>query len=222
MAGMGGMKAFWDSTIGKKIVMGVTGLGLIGFVVVHMAGNLQMFLGADAMHEYAVLLRTIPELLWLARIGLIVMAILHVVAATQLTLRNRAARPDGYAKQEPQASTFASRWMRFGGVFLLVFIIIHLGHFTTGWFNKGMVHLQPYSNVVILFKYQPVWVVIYVLAMIVLGLHLYHGTWASIRTLGLEKRSADPQKHGIAFWVALITWAGFTAVPVAVAIGLLN
>ncbi len=219
---MRGLKEFWDSTIGKKVVMGATGLGLIGFVVIHMLGNLQMFLGADAMREYAELLRTIPELLWLARGGLIAMAILHIVAATQLTLRNRAARPDGYAKQEPQASTFASRWMRWGGAFLLVFIIIHLGHFTTGWFNEGMVHLQPYSNVVVLFKYSPVWVVFYVIAMIVLGLHLYHGTWAGLRTLGLDKRSEDPQKHGLAFWVATVVWAGFTVVPVAVALGLLN
>ncbi len=216
------LMGFWESTIGKKVVMGVTGLGLIGFVVMHMAANLQMFIGPDAMREYAELLRTIPELLWLARAGLVGMAILHVVAAVQLTARNRAARATDYARHEPQASTFASRWMRVGGVFLLVFIIIHLGHFTTGWFNEGMVHMQPYGNVVLLFKYSPVWVVIYVIAMAVLGLHLYHGTWASLRTLGLDKRGADPQRHGLALWVAIIVWAGFTVVPLAVALGLLN
>jgi succinate dehydrogenase / fumarate reductase cytochrome b subunit len=219
---MRGLLDFWESTIGKKIVMAATGLGLIGFIVMHMVANLQMFVGADAMRAYAELVRTIPELLWLARAGLVAMAILHVVAAVQLTARNRTARPTGYEMQEAQASTFASRWMRIGGVFLLVFIIIHLGHFTTGWFNEGMVHMQPYSNVVLLFKYSPFWVVFYVLAMIALGLHLYHGTWASVRTLGLDKRSADPQKHGVAFWVATVIWAGFTAVPIAVVLGLVN
>jgi succinate dehydrogenase / fumarate reductase cytochrome b subunit len=213
---------FWDSTIGKKVVMAATGIALVGFVVFHMAGNLQMFLGADAMREYAELLRTIPELLWIARAGLVGALVLHVISAAQLTMRNRASRPVGYAKLEAQASTFASRWMRVGGVFLLVFVIIHLGHFTTGWFNESMAHMQPYSNVVLLFKHSTFWVAFYVLAMVVLGLHLYHGIWAGARTLGLQQQSSDPQHHGFAFWLSLIVWAGFTVVPVAVALGFLD
>ncbi len=213
---------FWDSTIGKKVVMAATGIALVGFLVMHMSGNLLVFAGADAIREYAELLRTIPELLYLARAGLVVALVLHVIAAVQLTMRNRASRPVGYAKQDAQASTFASRWMRIGGAFLFVFVIIHLGHFTTGWFNESMVHLQPYSNVVLLFKHSFFWVAFYVLAMVVLGLHLYHGIWAGARTLGLHQQSADPQHHGFAFWLAVLVWAGFTVVPVAVALGFLD
>lgn len=202
--------------------MAVTGILLVGFVVMHMAANLQMFVGADAMREYAELLRTIPELLWLARAGLVAALILHVVAATQLTLRNRAARPVEYANQEHQVSTFASRWMRLGGVFLLVFVIVHLGHFTTGWFNESMVHMQPYSNVVLLFEHSTLWVVLYVLAMSALGFHLYHGVWAGFRTLGVSKPNPAPLERTFALWLAIIVWAGFTAVPVAVWLGLIN
>jgi succinate dehydrogenase / fumarate reductase cytochrome b subunit len=213
---------FWDSTIGKKWVMALTGLGLVGFVVIHMAGNLQMFIGADAMREYAELLRTIPELLWLARLGLIVMAVLHIIAAAQLTVRNRASRPVEYARQEAQASTFASRYMRIGGVVLLLFIIIHLGHFTTGWFNPSMVHLQPYGNVVVLFERSPFWVAFYVIAMTVLGLHLYHGVWAGFRTLGVVKPDPMPLERKLALAVAVVTWAGFIVVPIAVMLGILD
>jgi succinate dehydrogenase / fumarate reductase cytochrome b subunit len=213
---------FWDSTIGKKWVMALTGIGLVGFVVIHMAGNLQMFIGADAMREYAELLRTIPELLWLARIGLIVMAVLHIIAAAQLTARNRASRPVEYAKQEHQVSTFASRYMRIGGVILLVFVIVHLGHFTTGWFNESMVHLQPYSNVVMLFKHSKLWVLLYVIAMTALGFHLYHGVWAGFRTLGVAKPDPMPLERKLALAVAVVTWAGFIAVPIAVMLGILD
>jgi len=212
---------FWDSTIGKKVVMAVSGIGLMGFVFIHMAGNLQMFLGADAMHKYAVLLRTSEELLWVARIGLIVMAVLHVVSAVQLTRINAAARPVGYAKSEPQVSTFASRYLRVGGVFLLLFIVYHLGHMTTGWFNESLVHLQPYGNVVL--GFQSPWIVLfYVVAMAVLGLHLFHGAWAGFRTLGLQKRSPSPLQRSLALGFAVIVWAGFTVVPVAVFLGILN
>ncbi len=212
---------FWDSTVGKKVVMAVTGIGLLGFVFIHMAGNLQMFLGADAMRKYALLLRTSEELLWVARTGLIVMAVLHVISAYQLTRINNAARPVGYAKREPQVSTLASRTMRWGGVFLLAFIVFHLGHMTTGWFNESLVHLQPYSNVIL--GFQSPWIVLfYVVAMAFLGLHLFHGAWAGFRTLGLQKRSASPIQRSVALWFAIICWAGFTVIPVAVFLGILN
>lgn len=213
---------FWHSTIGKKVVMAVSGVVLISFVILHMAGNLQMFAGADAMREYAELLRTIPELLWLARAGLFVALVAHVVSAVQISRRNAGARGVKYAKHEPQASTFAGRWMRLGGIFILFFVVVHLGHFTTGWFNEGMVHMQPYGNVVMFFEHSPLRVAFYVVAMMILGLHLYHGAWASVRTLGLRKTGPESLKHGVSRWVAILVWAGFTIVPVAVALGILN
>lgn len=211
---------FWDSTVGKKVVMGVTGVGLMAFLLLHMAGNLQMFLGADAMRRYAELLRTSEELLWVARIGLLVMAVLHIIAALQLTAINRRARPEGYAKQVPQASTVASRTMRVGGILLAVFIVYHLGHLTLGWFHPALVHLQPYSNVILGFR-SPLVVAFYVVAMFFLGLHLFHGAWAGFRTLGLQKRSAEPLQRGFALWFAVVVAAGFALIPIAVFLGIL-
>jgi succinate dehydrogenase / fumarate reductase cytochrome b subunit len=117
------LSRFWQSTIGKKIVMAVTGIIGILFVIGHMSGNLLMFKGQEAMSHYAQLLRTSMPLLWTVRIGLISAVVLHAVAAYQLTMRSRAARPDGYAERRPQVTTFAARTIRWGGVLILVFIV---------------------------------------------------------------------------------------------------
>ncbi len=212
---------FWGSTVGKKVVMAVTGIMLVGFVIAHMLGNLQLFLGADAMNDYAAFLKSTGELLWVARVGLFAAAVLHIVSAVQLTLINRAARPTEYAKRESQVSTLASRTLRVGGVILAVFIVYHLGHFTFGTFHPAFSHTGVYGNVII--GFQSVWVVLfYVIAMASLGMHLFHGVWAGFRTLGLQKRSASPIQRSAALWVAIIVWAGFTAIPVAVLLGILN
>ena len=218
---MSWLMKFWGSTVGKKVVMAVTGIMLVGFVIVHMLGNLQMFLGADAMNGYAAFLKSTGELLWVARAALLGAAVLHIVSAVQLTLINRAARPTDYAKRESQVSTLASRTLRWGGVILAIFIVYHLGHFTTGTFHPAFSHTGVYGNVII--GFQSVWVVLfYVLAMASLGLHLFHGVWASARTLGLQKRSASPIQRSAALWVAIFVWAGFTVIPVAVLLGILN
>ena len=212
---------FWGSTVGKKVVMAVTGIMLVGFVFAHMLGNLQMFRSADAMNDYAAFLKSTGELLWVARAGLVAAAVLHIVSAVQLTLINRAARPTEYAKREPQVSTLASRTLRVGGVILAVFIVYHLGHFTFGTFHPAFSHTGVYGNVII--GFQSPWVVLfYVVAMAALGMHLFHGVWAGFRTLGLQKRSASPIQRSAALWVAIIVWAGFTAIPVAVLLGILN
>lgn len=212
---------FWASTIGKKVVMGVTGLVLVTFVVGHMAGNLQMFLGADVMNGYAAFLKSSMELLWLARIGLIVAVVLHIVSAYQLTMLNRAARPVEYSKKEAAVATLASRTMRIGGFVLLFFIFYHLGHFTTGDFHPAFSHTGVYGNVIIGFS-SPWVVAFYVTAMAFLGLHLFHGVWSAFRTLGLAKPSAMPLHRKLALAVAIITWAGFTVIPVAVLLGILS
>jgi len=124
---------FFGSSIGKKVVMAVTGFALFGFVVAHMVGNLQVFLGPAALNDYAKALRNLGPLLWLARIGLLVAVGLHIWAAYSLTMMNRAARPQGYREKEQRESTFASRTMRWSGVFLLLFIVIALwAHFVGG------------------------------------------------------------------------------------------
>lgn len=218
---MSWLRTFWASTVGKKTVMAITGILLVGFVVAHMLGNLQMFLGAEAMNKYAALLKSTGELLWVARAGLLVAAVLHITAAYQLTMINRAARPEGYAKHEPQASTLASRTMRLGGVILAAFIIFHLGHFTTGTFHPAFSETGVYGNVILGLR-SPLVAGFYVLAMAALGLHLFHGAWAGVRTLGFRKRSADPMYRRLSMGLAIVVWAGFTAIPVAVLLGILN
>jgi len=221
---------FYRSTIGKKIIMGVTGLIGIGFVILHMAGNLQAFVGQQKINAYGALLHgPLAELTWLLRIVLIVSVILHVLMAYQLTRISAAARPIGYQRKEPQVATLASRTMKWGGVLLLVFIVVHLLHFTTeqidpaGW--RGMDDLRGnrdvYGNIV--GSFQIWWVAaFYVIAMIALGLHLYHGAWSSIRTLGYAKSTPKPLHRRIALAVAVIVWAGFTVIPVAVFAGFLR
>lgn len=222
--------AFYRSTIGKKIIMGVTGLIGIGFVIAHMAGNLQVFIGQDKLNAYGAMLHgPLAELTWLLRIVLIVAVVLHVTMAVQLTRRAAAARPIGYQQRRPQVSTLASRTMTWGGVLLLVFIVVHVLHFTTetidpgGW--RGMTDLQGrrdvYGDVIASFRIW--WVALfYIVSMVALGLHLYHGAWSSVRTLGFAKPSHNPLHRRIAMAIAAIVWLGFTLVPVGVIAGIIR
>ena len=220
---MNRLRRFYSAAIGKKIVMGVTGLVGIGFVLLHMAGNLLAFRGSEALNAYAHFLASTGELIWLLRITLIVAVILHVIAAYQLTMQNRAARPVGYVNREPQVSTWAARTMRWGGVLLLVFIVLHIMHFTNpGWKPDGVfVKSDVYANIVT--SFQIWWVTLsYVVAMIALGLHLYHGSWSSVRSIGAAQPNPRPLHRRAALVLAVIIWLGFTAVPVAVFAGLIR
>ncbi|HKO15766.1 MAG TPA: succinate dehydrogenase cytochrome b subunit [Gemmatimonadaceae bacterium] len=222
--------AFYRSTIGKKVIMAVTGLIGIGFVLVHMAGNLQAFAGWPKLNAYGAMLHgPLNELLWIVRIVLIVAVVLHVLMAWQLTRRAGAARPREYRERRPQVSTLASRTMRWGGVLLLVFIVFHILHFTTeqvdpaGWRGRldAAGHRDVYGNVVASFHIW--WVTLfYIVAMIFLGLHLYHGAWSSMRSLGYAKASPHPLHRRIALVIAIVVWLGFTLVPLGVLAGLLR
>ena len=216
-------RRFYRSAIGKKVVMGATGLIGVGFVIGHMAGNLLAFRGPEAINSYAHFLQSTGELLWILRFVLIGAVILHVIAAYQLTMQNRASRPVGYVEQKPQVSTWAARTMRWGGALLLVFIVLHIMHFTTGtWQPAGSFsETDVYTNIVTSFRIW--WVTLfYVAAMMALGLHLYHGAWSSVRSLGLSQPSEEPRHRTIALGVALLLWIGFTVVPVAVVAGLIG
>ncbi|GMV08322.1 MAG: hypothetical protein ABS52_03275 [Gemmatimonadetes bacterium SCN 70-22] len=216
------LRRFWDSSVGKKVVMAVTGIIGIGFVVGHMAGNLQMFKGtgaAQAMHDYAVLLRKTGGLLWLVRGVLLGAVALHVTAALQLIARNRAARPVAYGLLKPQVSTIASRTMRVGGIILLAFIVFHIADMTFGLGVPDFRHLDPYNN--LRNGFSRWWALaFYLVAMAALGLHLYHGAWASLRTLGARRPSSQPLHRNIAIAIAVITALGFAAVPIGAALGL--
>ena len=161
-----------------------------------MSGNLLMFKGQDAMHHYALLLRTSMPLLYAVRAALVAAVVLHVVSAWQLTMRSRAARPQDYAMRRPQVTTFAAKTMRWGGVLLLVFIVFHLLQLTLGVVHPRFMHLDPYNNVVVGLR-NPLVAGFYVLAMAALALHLYHGIWAAVRTLGAARPSvASTQAYG--------------------------
>ena len=219
---MGRVGKFWVSSVGKKVAMGASGIILVGFLIVHMAGNLQLFLGAERFNAYSKLLKhDVIELTWIVRLTLLASVILHAVSAYQLTMRNRAARPEAYAKRVPQVSTYASQTMRYGGVYLLLFIVYHIGHFTTGTFHPAFSEAGAFGNVMIGFSTWPI-ALFYLGAMGFLSLHLYHGIWAAFRTLGLARPSGDPLKRQIALVLAVVVAGGFSLVPLAVKLGLVH
>ena len=220
---MARLRGFYGSMVGKKVVMGVTGLIGIGFVILHSLGNLLVFRGPAAINSYSHFLKSTGELLWALRIVLVVAVILHVIAAVQLTLQSRAARPIAYTKQERQVATVASGTMRWGGTLLLVFIVLHILHFTTGTIRPAG-SFSPddvYANMVTSFRIW--WVALfYVVAMLGLGLHLFHGAWSSVRSIGVSPPSPQPLHHRISLAIALLVWAAFTAVPLAVVAGIVR
>jgi len=222
--------AFYRSTVGKKVIMAVTGIIWIVFVILHVAGNLQAFFGADKLNAYSALLHGPgAELLWLMRIVLVVALVLHVLMSWQLWARARAARPDDFRERDPQVSTWASRQMRWGGLAFLAFIVFHLLHFTTrnvdpaGWAHRtdASGRYDIYGNLV--GSFQVWWVTaIYLAAMVLLGLHLWHGVWASVRSLGVAKPSDNPMRRRLAPVLAIALWLGFSLVPIAVLAGVIR
>jgi succinate dehydrogenase / fumarate reductase, cytochrome b subunit len=223
--------AFWHTMIGKKIVMAVTGVVLIGFVIAHMLGNLKIFSGPAEINTYSRFLREVgtPELaygqlLWVVRIILLICVALHITAAVQLCRMSQAARPVGYSVKRNVETTFAARMMRWGGVLLVVFIIFHLLHLTAGavGFQPGQFkHLAVYQNVVAAFALWPV-ALFYVVAMGALCLHLYHGIWSMLQTLGWSTARNQRQLKIVARVIAILVFAGFSSVPVSVWAGWLR
>ena len=214
---------FLASSIGRKVVMAVTGAILFAFVVAHLIGNLQVFLGAEAFNRYAVFLREFLALtgLGVARIGLLVAAVLHVWSATSLTLESRRARPEGYREQKWKESTYASRTMRWSGVILLLFVIYHLLHFTTGTVHPRFIEGDVYFNFIEGFRSVPV-SLFYIFAMLALGLHLQHGLWSMFQTLGVSHpRSMRIVRVGAWIFAALIVIGNITF-PIAVLAGIVK
>ena len=215
-------RALWNSTIGKKAVMAVTGLIMVAYLITHVAANLTVFQGPATINAYSAFLHGTGGALWVARLVLIAALVLHVTAAVQLTALRQAARPVAYAGgREPQVSTFASRTIRWGGVLILIFIVYHILHFTLGTVHSSFVEGDPFHNVTTGFGNILV-VLFYELALIAVGLHLYHGVWSSGRTLGVSPPSPRPLKRQLALALALIIWAGFAVIPLAVYAGMVG
>ena len=218
---MSRVAALWDSSVGKKAVMAVTGLILVAYLITHVLANLLVFTGPDRINRYAALLHATGGALWAARLVLLVAVVLHIVAATQLALRRQAARPVAYATgRQPQVSTLASRTIRWGGALLLGFIIFHILHFTLGTVHPDFIELNPYHNVSTGFR-NPLVALFYLVAMGALGLHLYHGVWSSGRSLGVSPPSPNPLRRTVALVLGGFIWLGFTVIVVAAWLGMI-
>lgn len=222
------ISAIWSSIIGKKIVMAVTGGILVLFLFGHVAGNLKIFSGPDEINAYSRFLREVGypefgngELLWLVRIVLLVSVLLHITAAYQLTMINRRARPVDYNAKKNVETSFAALTMRWSGVALFLFVILHLLHFTLGaiGFQPGQfVHLAVYQNVVAGFSLWPV-AVLYIVAMAFLAMHLNHGIWSAFQTLGWSNARNQGALKILSKLIAVAIFLGFSSVPFAVMTG---
>ncbi len=203
--------------------MAVTGLILFGFVFLHMLGNLQVYLGREAMNAYADFLRHVLHGagLWIARLVLLASVMVHLWCTWSLTTESWAARPVAYRRWQPDESTYASRTMRWGGVIILLFVIYHLLHFTFGSAHPDFRPGDVYRNFVVGFQQVPASVA-YVIATIALGLHLRHGLWSMARTLGLSHpRYTRAAWVGAAVFAAIVT-IGNLSFPIAVLTGYLR
>jgi succinate dehydrogenase / fumarate reductase, cytochrome b subunit len=207
---------FWNTTIGKKAVMAVSGVVLAGFVAGHLLGNLQIFLGPDRFNSYARALRSLPELLWAVRITLLVSVILHIWSSVQLAVVKSDARPLGYVRKKSIASSYASRTMYMSGPILAAFIVYHLMQFTLGVGGTPFIESDPYGNVINGFRV-PAVSLFYILAMGLLCLHLRHGLWSIAQSLGFYQ----PQLRMGAVIVATLIFFGFVSIPVAVMTGVI-
>ena len=206
---------FYETAIGKKIVMAVTGVMLVGFVLMHMAGNLQLFGGADKFNHYAQLLRTSMPLLWTARIVLIAAVALHVRAALQLYALKAAARPVAYAKKAHRGATLASRTMIWSGYGLALFIVLHILHITTGTVHSDFVEGDVFHNVTSAFK-NPLIAGAYVVSMGFLYMHISHGIFSLTQSLGLSHPRYSATAKIVARVLSVIIAVGFAAVPIAI------
>jgi succinate dehydrogenase / fumarate reductase, cytochrome b subunit len=210
LAGLRPTSLFRTSII-KKVVMALTGLGWFGFLITHLSGNLLIYQGAETFNAYPAALRKFGFLLYIAEAGLVVLLLGHVVAALKVTLENRRARGQAYAVRATNGrATFASRTMALGGVLLLLFIVIHIRTFKFGDWTQanglwGLV-VSTYKN--------PLMVGWYVFAMILLGLHLSHGLASSLQTLGLGKPVWRARFRTVGFIVGWLMAGGFMSLPI--------
>ncbi len=200
--------------------MAATGLVLYGFVVAHMIGNLQVFLGPEAINAYAEFLQHFlhGQGIWIARGVLLLAVALHVWAAVALTLSNWSARPLGYREWQARESTYASRTMVWSGPLLFAFIAYHLAHFTLGSAHPDFVRGDVFRNVVVGFQ-NPFASAFYILAMLALGLHMYHGFWSMLQTLGLSHPRWNRVRRGLSLLLAGAVVAGNISIPLAVLSG---
>ena len=225
---MNAITSFFSSSIGRKWVVALSGLVLVGFVVGHMVGNLQIFLGRESINRYGAFLQGLGELLWAVRLFLLLMLVVHIVFTIKLRMENRAARPVAYAVTKRVAASPAARWMVWSGLTVLCFLIFHLLHFTAQTIDPSFLHLHDehgrhdvYQMMINGFLYIPA-TVFYVIGVGLLGLHLNHGFQSMFQSLGLNSGKLGPiwSRTGQIVTVALVV--GYLSIPAAVLAGVVK
>jgi succinate dehydrogenase / fumarate reductase, cytochrome b subunit len=225
---MVGALTLYQTSIGKKVIMAVTGMVLFAYVFVHMLGNLKIFSGPDYINAYGVFLREVgyplfahESVLWIARLVLLASVGLHGWAAYSLTRQDWESRPVAYAERKNQASTYAARTMKWGGLILLLFIVYHILHLTTGTAHGDYRHGDIYHNLVSGFR-NPLVSLVYIVAQVALAFHLYHGVWSMAQTMGWKSSTNNSLWRGFATASAVIIGAGNISIPLAVLFGIVR
>ncbi|MBN1656559.1 MAG: succinate dehydrogenase cytochrome b subunit [Deltaproteobacteria bacterium] len=220
---------FYTTSVGKKIVMAISGFIVFGFVVIHLVGNLQIFFGPETLNRYAEMLQGLGGALWLFRALLLLSIVLHIVAATQVTLQSWQARPKGYAVTRYRTTSYAARTMRWGGPLIALFVVYHILHLTTGGLHPrpaGFISqaggtINVYNNVV--YGFQIWWTsALYIIAILALCLHLYHGVSSMMQSVGLNHPRWNQWRRFAAVFFSLFVAAAGVSIPLAVLLGLVQ
>jgi succinate dehydrogenase / fumarate reductase cytochrome b subunit len=221
-------KAAKTSSVFKKIVMATSGIIMLLFLIAHMIGNLHVFQGAKAFNSYSEWLRTVGEpalpyrtVLTIIEIVLTVSVIAHIWSAASLWRQARRARPQSYVTKKSVAQTYASRTMRWGGVIVGLFIVYHLLDLTFGVANPAGTDSTPYGRLVAGFS-NPIPTIVYVIALVLLGMHLRHGIWSATQTLGQSNRRRERSVNAFAIVFSTLLIAGYLVIPAAVVFGLVH
>lgn len=226
-----GIVSIYQSSIGKKILTGLTGLGLVTFIIAHMLGNLLLFISPSAYNQYGHFLETVKPLLWSVEIVLLVVILVHASIGVQIYLNKRRARPTGYAAYQsagqPSNQTISSRTMIWTGITLAVFIIWHLISFKFGPYysiqpNSNSEPIRDLARLVIEVFHTPFYTFSYTVILVFLGFHLRHGIWSALQSLGLLGRMTIQVATQVSTAIAIAITLGFLAVPWAIYVGLLG
>lgn len=222
---------YFTTSIGKKIIVAVTGILLLGFVIAHMAGNLQIYAGADKLNAYAKFLKDLGPALWIARIGLLAVFVLHIYFTVQLKLQNQAARPVKYAYMKTKQASSASLYMILSGLTVLAFLVYHLLHFTLGVTNPEYMNYEylldgekvhdVYMMVVTGFQV-PAISIFYIIAMGLLCWHLTHGVASVFQTLGIDSPKHSDRIRKFAYGVSFLIFVGNVSIPLTILLGIVR
>ena len=218
---MNQVAAFYESSLGKKIVMAGTGIILYAYVIGHMLGNMQIYGPPEQINGYAEFLHAHPNLLWIVRVILMLSVAVHILAAFQLWLQNRGSRPHKYRVYRPPAVDYAARTMVWSGPIIALFVVFHLLDLTTGTANPAYQELNVYHNVITSFS-RPEVAAFYMAANFLLAVHLYHGLWSLFQSLGWDHPFFGRWRRPLAIVLSVLIGAGNISIPAAVLAGVVH